>query len=527
MSKTQNNCDVLVIGSGAAGLSLAIRLSKKCQVALLSKANTDEGSTYYAQGGIAAVLDIEDSTEAHIADTLKAGAGLCDPKAVKFTIERGPHCIAWLIDQGVKFTRDDTKKTSYHLTREGGHSRRRIIHAADATGKEVELRLIAIAKASPKIKVYEYHTAIDLVVQDGICVGAYVYNEQKNRVSVFNAKTVVLATGGASRVYLYSTNPIVSSGDGIAMGWRAGCKIRNMEFNQFHPTCLYHPTAGSFLLSEAMRGEGAVLLLPDGTRFMPKFDKRAELAPRDIVARAIDHEMKRLGLRYVLLDISHKPASAVKKQFPNIYKECLKYGIDITKEPIPVVPAAHYTCGGIKVDLSGRTNIENLYAIGEVSSTGLHGANRIASNSLLECLVFAESASEDILKKIAKIKLTKKIKPWDESWVRDSNEEVFVLHNWEEIRRCMWDYVGIVRSNKRLERARHRIELLRKEIQDYYGNFRISKNLLELRNLVVVADLIVRSAQARKESRGLHYTLDYPKTSKTAKDVILQFRRNN
>lgn len=522
----QYDCDVLVIGSGAAGLSLANRLGKNCQVAILSKAAAEDGSTFNAQGGIAVVMDKKDSIDAHIADTLKAGAGLCDPNVVRFTVERGPQCIQWLIDHGVQFTLEEGKNTHlYHLTREGGHSHRRIIHVEDSTGKAVEIRLIDIAKSRSNIKIYENHMAIDLIVKNDCCVGAYVYDEKKDRVVVFRAKTVVLATGGASRVYLYSTNPSVSSGDGIAMGWRAGCKVRNMEFNQFHPTCLYHPSAGSFLISEAMRGEGAHLLLPNGTRFMSRFDKQAELAPRDIVARAIDHEMKRLGLRHVLLDISFKPASFIKKRFPNIYKKCLEYGFDITKQPIPVVPAAHYTCGGVKVDLHGRTNIENLYAIGEVSSTGLHGANRMASNSLLECFVFAESASEDITKKLPQLKFTKNIKPWDESLVHDSNEEVFVLHNWEEIRHFMWDYVGIVRSNKRLERAAHRIELLKKEIQDYYGNFRVNKNLLELRNLIVTADLIVRSARLRKESRGLHYTLDYLQINSRIKNIILTVKK--
>ena len=522
MSTLQHDCDVLIIGSGAAGLSLAARLGSDYNIAILSKSSIEEGSTFYAQGGIAVVMDKKDSIKTHIADTLAAGAGLCDPTVVKFVVERGPECIQWLIAQGVKFTCQENKHTNfYHLTREGGHSCRRIIHAEDSTGKEVEIRLIDIIKKQTNTNIYEYHIAVDLIIQKNNCVGAYVYDEKNDQVVVFRAKTVVLATGGASRVYLYSTNPSVSSGDGIAMGWRAGCKVRNMEFNQFHPTCLYHPSAGSFLISEAMRGEGARLLLPDGTRFMPNFDKRAELAPRDIVARAIDHEMKRLGLRNILLDISFKPASFIKKRFPNIYARCLEYGFDLTKQAIPVVPAAHYTCGGIKVDLSGRTNIGNLYAIGEVSSTGLHGANRMASNSLLECLVFGQAASEDIVKQLPRLKFAKNLKPWDESLVQDSNEEVFILHNWEEIRRFMWDYVGIVRSNKRLNRALHRIDLLKKEIQEYYGKFRVNKNLLELRNLIVIADLIVRSAQKRKESRGLHYTLNYPKINKSSKNTDL------
>lgn len=505
--KTQYKFDVLIIGSGAAGLSLALRLSEHSQVALLAKGTIDEGATTYAQGGIAAVMRSQDSFESHIADTINAGAGLCDPKTVHFTVEHGPKAIAWLVNQGVQFTK---YRNNYHLNQEGGHSERRIVHAADATGKELENTLINLAKKNPNITIFEHHLAIDAVIQNGHCVGAYAHDEKHDRVVVFNSKAVVLAAGGASRVYLYSSNPAVASGDGIAIGWRAGCRVANMEFNQFHPTCLYHPEAGSFLISEALRGEGARLLLPNGKKFMHKFDKRAELAPRDIVARAIDSEMKRLGIRHVLLDISYRSAKFIKQRFPNIYQKCLEYGFDITKQPIPVVPAAHYTCGGVKVDLRGRTNIPNLYAIGETSCTGLHGANRLASNSLLECLVFAESASKDISKNLPKWQYAKNIKPWDESWVTDSNEEVFVLHNWEEIRSFMWDYVGIVRSNKRLQRAAHRIALLKKEIQDYYGNFHVNRDLLELRNLVIIADLIVKSAMRRKESRGLHYTLDYP-----------------
>ena len=503
----QQKFDVLIIGSGAAGLSLALRLGNNCKIALLSKDSVQEGATFYAQGGIAAVMSDKDSIAAHVADTLAVGAELCNPKTVHFVVKHGPNCIQWLIDQGVQFTKN---RNHYDLTQEAGHSHRRIMHAEDATGEEVETTLIKLAKKKANITIFAKHMVVDLIKKYNRCVGAYVYDEKNDKVIVFNSKATVLATGGASRVYMYSSNPAVASGDGIAAGWRAGCKVSNMEFNQFHPTCLYHPAAGSFLISETMRGEGAHLLLPNGKRFMHKFDKREELAPRDIVARAIDHEMKRLGIRYVLLDISYKSPYFIKRRFPTIYKRCLKYGFNITKEPIPVVPAAHYTCGGVKVDLHGRTNIPNLYAIGETSYTGLHGANRLASNSLLECLVFAESASHDITKNSSKWQNAKNIKPWNETWVRDSNEEVFVLHNWEEIRHFMWDYVGIVRSNKRLQRAAHRIKLLKKEIQEYYGDFRVNKNLLELRNLVVVADLIVKSSLLRKESRGLHYTLDYP-----------------
>ncbi|MBN2690118.1 MAG: L-aspartate oxidase [Gammaproteobacteria bacterium] len=502
--------DVLIIGSGGAGLSLALRLPKTCKIAILSKGELEENATYHAQGGIAAVLDNEDSINSHIEDTLKAGAGMCDKDAVRFTVEHGPEAIQWLINQGVNFTRKIINhKRIYHLTREGGHSHRRIIHAADSTGKEVELTMLDRAKEANNISLFRHHIAIDLIKQDKNCVGAYVYNEPKDKCETFLAKATVLATGGASRLYLYSSNPAVASGDGIAMGHRIGCKINDMEFNQFHPTCLYHPQAGSFLITEAMRGEGAYLLLPDGTRFMPKVHPLAELAPRDIVARAIDYEMKLYGLRHVYLDISHKDSKFIKNHFPGIYRNCLKLGIDITKEPMPVVPAAHYTCGGIKVDLKSRTNIKGLYAIGEVSCTGLHGANRIASNSLLECMVFAKAAAEDIAQNLKYISIDTNVNPWDESWVTDSNEEVFVTHNWEEIRTFMWDYVGIVRSNKRLARAQHRINMLKKEIQEYYGNFRITKNLIELRNLIVVAELTVKAATLRQENRGLHYSLDY------------------
>lgn len=509
--------DVLIIGSGAAGLSLALRLPESIQVAVIAKRELTEGNTYYAQGGISAVLDVEDSVDSHVNDTLVAGAGLCDEQTVRLVVEKGPENIQWLLDEGVDFTRNTPSEGGYHLTREGGHSHRRIIHAADATGQEVESRLESQVKARPNISLFEQHNAIDLImgakqgIPDNPCLGAYILNKTNNQVETFVAKFTVLATGGASKVYLYTSNPDVSTGDGIAMAWRAGCRVANMEFIQFHPTCLYHPHAKSFLITEALRGEGGKLLLPDGTRFMPQFDERAELAPRDIVARAIDHEMKRIGADCLFLDISHKPADFIREHFPNIHAKCLEFGIDITTDPIPVVPAAHYTCGGVITDLQARTDVPNLFAIGETSYTGLHGANRMASNSLLECLVYAQQAAFDIEKRLPSAAPLPEVMPWDESRVTDSDEEVVVSHNWNELRHFMWDYVGIVRSNKRLERAKRRINLLRHEIKEYYSNFRVTNDLLELRNLVEVAYLIIHSAQHRKESRGLHFNIDFPR----------------
>jgi L-aspartate oxidase len=509
--------DVLIIGSGAAGLSLALRLPTTIRVALIAKGRLREGNTYYAQGGISAVLDKGDTVDSHVADTLDAGAGLCDEKTVRLVVEKGPENIRWLLSEGVSFTRDRPPGEGYHLTREGGHSHRRVIHAADATGRELETTLEALTRRRENIQLFENHNAIDLVngsrggAQDNRCLGAYILDRESGRVGRFLARFTVLATGGASKVYLYTSNPDVSTGDGIAMAWRAGCRVSNMEFIQFHPTCLFHPHAKSFLITEALRGEGGRLLLPDGTRFMPAFDPRAELAPRDIVARAIDHEMKRLGVDCVYLDISHKPAAFVQEHFPTIYSKCLEFGIDITQQPIPVVPAAHYTCGGVLTDRRARTDIPNLFAIGEAAYTGLHGANRMASNSLLECLVFAQQSADEITARLEDTPLPAEVPMWDESRVTDSDEEVVVSHNWDELRRFMWDYVGIVRSNKRLERARRRVELLKHEILEYYRYFRVTNDLLELRNLVEVADLIIRSAQRRKESRGLHYTLDFPK----------------
>lgn len=526
--------EVLVIGSGAAGLSCALRLAAAGrQVTVVSKSSLAGGSTLWAQGGISAVLDAEDSLQNHIDDTLVAGAGLCDEAAVRHTVERGPACIDWLLEQGVAFTQEDgeLRGTRLHLTREGGHSHRRIVHAADATGHAVETTLASLATAHPNITVRERAMAVDLILDDGdsrVC-GAYLLDRDSGRVDAIAAKAVVLATGGANQVYLYSSNPFGASGDGIAIAWRAGCRVTNMEFMQFHPTTLYHKDSRNFLISEALRGEGAVLRLPnpDGTpgeRFMPRFDERAELAPRDIVARAIDHEMKRLGLRHVLLDITHKPATFIQHHFPSIYAHCLKLGIDITRQAIPVVPSAHFTCGGVQTDLKARTDVDGLYVIGEAACTGLHGANRLASNSLLECLVFAEAAAEDLLASLDQRPAPPAPQPWDESRVTNSDEDVVVSHNWLELRTFMWDYVGIVRTTKRLERAQHRVELLASEIQEYYGNYRITAHLLELRNLVACADLIVRSALQRRESRGLHYTLDYPQSLPEALPTILPGR---
>ncbi len=531
----QNNCDVLIIGSGAAGLTLALHLAKNADVVILSKGPLNEGSTYYAQGGIAAVFDENDSIEAHVSDTLIAGAGLCDEQAVQYTAENAKACLDWLIAQGVDFDKEESHEgeQKYHLTREGGHSHRRILHAADATGKVIQTTLAQRVKQHSRIRVFERYNAIDLICEQAQeendikqCIGAYLWNRNSERVESIYAQKTILATGGASKVYQYTSNPDVASGDGIAMAWRAGCRVANMEFNQFHPTCLFHPDAGTFLLTEALRGEGAKLRRPDGSRFMPAFDERAELAPRDIVARAIDFEMKRLGVDCMYLDISHKPSEFIKQHFPTIYQRTKALGIDITKQPIPVVPAAHYTCGGVMIDQHGRTDIQQLYAIGEMSYTGLHGANRLASNSLLECLVYARAAALEISRSLTQNNSFKKLPRWDESRVTDSDEEVVIQHNWHELRLFMWDYVGIVRTTKRLERALHRVELLQREIQDYYQNFRVTNNLLELRNLVQVAELIIRCALKRKESRGLHYTLDFPETLAQSRPTVLSPKGN-
>ncbi len=519
------NYDVLIIGSGLAGQSAALRLADHCRVALISKRALEDSASGWAQGGIAAVLDSQDSIEAHIRDTLIAGAWLNDKAATRHVVENGRKAIEWLIEQGVPFTKD---ASGYHLTREGGHSARRVIHVADATGLAVQETLTRKVRNHPNITVLEQHIAIDLItgkklgLEHNRCLGAYVLNNQTGSVLTLSAPNTLLATGGAGKVYLYTTNPDTSTGDGIAMAWRAGCRVANMEFIQFHPTCLYHPQAKSFLISEAVRGEGGLLRLPDGTRFMLDHDERAELAPRDVVARAIDFEMKKRGLDCVFLDISHKDEHFIKEHFPNIHARCLELGIDITQAPIPVVPAAHYTCGGVISDLHGQTDIPGLYVAGEASCTGLHGANRLASNSLLECLIFAEAAVQHILKQ-ATIELPA-IPDWDESRVTDADEEVVISHNWDELRRFMWDYVGIVRTNKRLKRASNRIRLLKREIDDFYANFRVSHDLIELRNLVVTADLIVRCALQRKESRGLHYSRDYPDLLKTPKNTVLKPR---
>lgn len=525
--------DVAIIGSGLAGLSVALHLAKTRKVAVISKRSLLDGASNWAQGGIAAVLDSADSHEQHISDTLIAGAGLCDESATRFIIEHSREAIEWLIEQGVPFTRDPTAELGFHLTREGGHSQRRIIHAADATGHAVQVTLEQKARAHPNITVLENHYAIDIIKSDKVepdtgtphCLGLYVQDVNTGKVATLAADQTVLATGGAGKVYLYTTNPDTATGDGIAMAWRAGCRVANMEFIQFHPTCLYHPYAKSFLISEAVRGEGGVLKLPEeagaaaGIRFMEAHDERKELAPRDVVARAIDFEMKKRGLDYVNLDISHQPPEFLKEHFPTIYARCLELGIDITKQPIPVVPAVHFTCGGVVTDMFGRTDVPGLYAVGETAYTGLHGANRLASNSLLECLVLGRSAAQHIEQQ-AKPK-SFPLPAWDESRVTDADEEVVISHNWDELRRFMWNYVGIVRTTKRLERAQHRIGLLREEIYEYYSHFRITRDLLELRNLVDVASLIVDSALSRRESRGLHFSQDYPETLPKALPTVL------
>ncbi|WP_319557468.1 L-aspartate oxidase [Thiomicrorhabdus sp.] len=518
--------DVLIIGSGIAGLSIALKLAEKHRVTVLAKAALTEGSTNYAQGGIAGVLDPFDSIDAHIKDTQNAGAGLCDPNAVAIVASQARETIEELIELGVPFSLDPDRHSSYpfHLTQEGGHSHRRVIHAADHTGQSVSSTLISKVQNHPNISLLPEHISIDLILnkERNHCTGAYVLDKSAGQVFDICAQFTVLATGGASKAYLYTSNPDTSTGDGIAMAWRAGCSVGNLEFNQFHPTCLYHPQDRSFLISEAVRGEGGILRLPDGTAFMSQYDKRADLAPRDIVARAIDQEMKKHGIDCVYLDITHKPADFVRNHFPTIYERCLKVGIDITKQQIPVVPAAHYTCGGVVTDLEGRTTLPGLYAIGETAYTGLHGANRLASNSLVEGLVFAKMAHLSIEKAFQDKPCPPEApEPWDSTGTTDAKEKILISHDWDELRRVMWDYVGIVRTSKRLKRARQRIRQLQLEIDEYYHQHTLSSDLLELRNLALVAELMVKSAQKRKESRGLHYNLDYPKKLKRAKPTIL------
>jgi L-aspartate oxidase len=517
--------EVLVVGTGLAGLTAALHLADHRRVGLVTKATVQDTASRHAQGGIAAVTSPDDAIELHVQDTMVAGAGLCDERIVQHVVEKGPGAIEWLLREGMQFTADPTSPTGYHLTTEGGHSRRRVTHVADATGDAIQRTLTAKVHAHPNITVLEQHAVVDLItgsklgLGDNHCYGCHALHIPTGRIVALSAAHTVLATGGAGKAYLYTTNPDTSTGDGIAIGWRAGCRVANMEFIQFHPTCLYHPLAKSFLVSEAVRGEGGLLTLPDGTRFMPSHDERAELAPRDVVARAIDFEMKKHGLECVHLDITHRPPDFIEAHFPTILRRCLELGIDITRQPIPVVPAAHYTCGGLVVDEHGRTDISRLYAIGETTCTGLHGANRLASNSLLECLVFGHAAALDILSQPRHALLA--LPEWDETQVEDPDEQVVISHNWDELRRFMWNYVGIVRTTKRLERALNRIRLLQEEIQDFYAHFRVNGDLLELRNLATVAELIVRCALLRRESRGLHFNKDYPGLLPVARNTIL------
>nr|WP_278357110.1 L-aspartate oxidase [Acinetobacter lwoffii] len=518
--------DVIIVGSGGAGLSLALSLPDHFNIAVLAKSTLTDASTFYAQGGVAAVLDEMDSIEQHIDDTMIAGAQLCEMDAVKQTVEGGKPSVDFLLKHGVQFTLDEQEQL--HLTREGGHSQRRIIHAADATGRAISTTLVQRAQEKQNIKIFENYIAIDLICSqklgldgDNRALGLYALDETTEKVHTFLAPFTALACGGAMKAYLYTSNPDIATGDGIAMAYRAGCRVANMEFNQFHPTCLYHPQARSFLITEAMRGEGAYLRLPDGERFMLRFDERAELAPRDIVARAIDYEIKRLGIRHVWLDITHKDESFVKEHFPTLYARLLELGIDITKDMIPVVPAAHYTCGGVVVNENSQTDITGLYAIGETSYTGLHGANRMASNSLLECFVYGMSAAKHIQENFKADQPAPAVPAWDDSQVTNPDEDVVILQNWDELRQTMWNYVGIVRTTKRLERALHRIEMLKKEITEYYQDYQVSKNLIELRNLVLVSEMIVRCAMHRKESRGLHFTLDYPELLPELRKTVL------
>lgn len=518
--------DTVIVGSGIAGLFAAIKLARSGTVTVLTKDRADEANTRYAQGGIASVLSESDSFDAHIADTLKTGAGLSNRDVVTHVVESGPQMIRALCELGVEFSEDaDTafkNSPAFSLGLEGGHSHRRILHAGDQTGEAIELALLRAVRAHPKITLKEHHIAIDLIVRDKHCVGVYALNCESKSVEAYAAKVVLLASGGAGKVYLYTSNPDIATGDGMAMAKRAGCSLVNMEMVQFHPTCLYHPQAKSFLISEAVRGEGAILKNRLGQRFMEAIHPLKELAPRDIVARAIDAELKKSGAEHVWLDISHQDAAFIRTRFPAIYQTCLKFGFDMTREPIPVVPAAHYFCGGVSVNLKGETEIENLYAIGEVAHTGLHGANRLASNSLLEAVVFAHAAVQAIQSRLPHLAHRLDCVPeWDSSFATESGEQVVITQNWDEIRRLMWNYVGIVRSTARLARAKRRIDLLRDEIREYYWNYIVTKDLIELRNLATVAEAVIDAALSRKESRGLHYTTDYPEMLTRAEDTVV------
>ncbi len=529
---SDSSLPVVIVGAGLAGLTVALHLAESQPVIVLAKRKLEEGATAWAQGGIVGVLGSDDSIDSHVKDTQDAGAGLVDERTAEFIARHSAQAVEWLVNCGVPFSPDPEGPLGLHLTREGGHAVRRIAHAADATGKAIHDVLLDKVKQHPNITLREKWLAIDLITnrhlkrsgslpteQEPRCHGVYVLDIENHKVETIAASAVVMATGGVGKVYRYTSNPDTSTGDGIAMAWRAGCRVANMEFIQFHPTCLYHPQERSFLITEALRGEGGLLKLPDGTRFMPEHDERGELAPRDIVARAIDFEMKKHGLDYVLLDATHLGEAFLKEHFPTIYARCMSLGIDIAKQPIPVVPAAHYTCGGVVTDLHGRTDLPGLYGVGETTYTGLHGANRLASNSLLECVVLGRTCAEDIQSQIPES--VPKLPSWDDSQVSDADEEVVIAHNWDELRLLMWNYVGIVRTTRRLERALHRIKLLRSEIDDYYAAFRVSRDLLELRNLVDCAELIVRSALSRQESRGLHFSRDYPRTLPVSFPTIL------